>query len=75
MVCVCVCVVDRYHITVEIHQMVQTHKKINNIHSVEVRRLSSNAFIHMKRAHHPPLTHHLLLLNSWASFYLDDSII
>ena len=64
---VCVCVVDHYHIRVEIHQMAQTHKKVNKIHSVEIRTLTTDTCIHMKRTHHPPLTHHL---TSWASFSL-----
>ena len=67
---VCVCVVDHYHMRVEIHQMAQTHvhKKMNKIHSVEIRSLTTDACILMKRTHHPPLTHHLVLLTSWASF-------
>jgi len=52
---VCVCVVDHYHVRVEIHQMAQTHKKVNKIHSVEIRSLTTDACIHMKRTHHPPL--------------------
>ena len=63
----CVCVVDHYHIRVEIHQMAQTHKEVNKIHSVEIRRLTTDACIHMKRTHHPPLTHQL---TSWALFSL-----
>ena len=56
----CVCVGDHYHIRVEIHQMAQTHKKVNKIHSVEIRSLTTDACIHMKKTHHPPsLTHHL----------------
>ena len=51
---VCVCVVDHYHIRVEIHQMAQTHKKVNKIHSVEIRSLTTDACIHMKRTHHLP---------------------
>ena len=61
---VCVCVVDHHHIRVEIHQMAQTHKEVNKIHPVEIRRLTTDACIHMKRTHHPPLTHHLVLLTS-----------
>ena len=53
---VCVCVVDHYHTRVEIHQMAQTHKKINKIHTVEIRSLMPDACIHMKRTQHPPLT-------------------
>ena len=64
---VCVCVVDHYHIRVEIHQMAQTHKKVNKIHSVEIQSLTTDACIHMNRTHHLPLTHHL---TSWASFSL-----
>ena len=64
---VCVCVVDHYHIRVEIHQMAQTHRKINKIHSVEIRSLTTDVCIHMKRIHHRPLTSHL---TSWASFSL-----
>ena len=60
---VCVCVVDHYHIRVEIHQMAQTHKKINKIHSVEIRSLTTDAWIHMKRTHHPPLTTPLSTFN------------
>ena len=61
---VCVFVVDHYHIRVEIHQMAQSHKKVNKIHSVEIRRLRTDPCIHMKRTYHPPLTHHLVLLTS-----------
>ena len=64
---VCVCVVDHYHIRVEIHQMAQTHKKVNKIHSVEIRSLTTDACIHIKRTHPPRQTHHL---TSWASFSL-----
>ena len=60
---VCVCVIDHYHIRVEIHQMAQTHKKINKIHSVEIRSLTTDACIHMKRTHHPPLTTPLSTFN------------
>ena len=60
---VCVCVVDHYHIRVEIHQMAQTHKKINKIHSVEIRSLTTDVCIHMKRTHHPPLTTPLSAFN------------
>ena len=63
MACVCVCVVDHYHIRVEIQQMAQTHQKINKIHSVEIRRLTTDACIHMKRTHHPPLTTPLSTFN------------
>ena len=34
-----VCVVHHYHIRVEIHQMAQTHKKVNEIHSVDASTL------------------------------------
>ena len=60
---VCVCVVDHYHMRVEIHQMAQTHKKMNKIHSVEIRSLTTDACILMKRTHHPPLTTPLSALN------------
>ena len=60
---VCVCVVDHYHIRVEIHRMAQTHKKINKIHSVEIRSLTTDVCIHMKRTHHPPLTTPLSAFN------------
>ena len=60
---VCVCVIDHYHIRVEIHQMAQTHRKINKIHSVEIRSLTTDACIHMKRTHHPPLTTPLSAFN------------
>ena len=63
MVCVCVGVGDHYHIRVEIHQMAQTHKKINKIHSVEIRSLTTDVCIHMKRTHHPPLTTPLSAFN------------
>ena len=59
----CVCVVDHYHTRVEIQQMVQTHKKINKIHSVEIQSLTTDAFIHMKRTHHPLLTTPLSTFN------------
>ena len=59
----CVCVVDHYHIRVEIQQMAQTHRKINKIHSVEIQSLTTDACIHMKRTHHPPLTTPLSALN------------
>ena len=65
---VCVCVVDHYHMRVEIPQMAQTHKKMNKIHSVEIRSLTTDACILMKRTYHPPPTHNLVLLTSWASF-------
>ena len=64
---VCVCVVDHYHIRVEIHQVAQTHKKVNKKHSVEIRSLTTDACTDMKRTHHPPLTNHL---TSWALFSL-----
>ena len=64
---VCVCVVDHYHIRVEIHLMAQTLKNVNKIHSVEIRSLTTDACIHMNRTHHPPLTQHL---TSWALFSL-----
>ena len=68
---VCVCVVYHYYLRVEIHLMAQTHKKVNKIHSVEIRRLTTDACIQMKRTHHPPLTRdHLVLLTSWTSFSL-----
>ena len=60
---VCVCVIDHYHIRVEIHQMAQTHRKINKIHSVEIRSLTTDVCIHMKRTHHPPLTTPLSAFN------------
>ena len=60
---VCVCVVDHYHIRVEIHQMAQTHKKINKIRSVEIWSLTTDVCIHMKRTHHPPLTTPLSAFN------------
>ena len=69
---VCACAVDHYYIRVEIHQMAQTHKKVNKIHSVEIRSLTTNTCIHMKRTHHPPLTHHLIF---GLHFHSDDSII
>ena len=59
----CVCVVDHYHTRVEIQQMAQTHKKINKIHSVEIQSLTTDAFIHMKRTHHPLLTTPLSTFN------------
>ena len=59
----CVCVVDHYHIKVEIHQVAQTHKKINKIHSVEIRNLTTDTCIDMKRTHHPPLTTPLSAFN------------
>ena len=58
-----VCVVDHYHIRVEIQQMAQTHQKTNKIHSVEIRSLTTDACIHMKRTHHPPLTTPLSTFN------------
>ena len=59
---VCVCVLDHYHTRVEIHQMAQTQKKVNEIHAVEIRRSTTDTCINMKKTHHPPLTHHLALL-------------
>ena len=58
------CVVDHHHIRVEIHQMAQTHKEVNRIHSVKIRRLTTDACIIMKRTHHPLLIHHLVILTS-----------
>ena len=60
----CMCnIIDHYHIRVEIHQMAQTHRKINKIHSVEIRSLTTDVCIHMKRTHHPPLTTPLSAFN------------
>ena len=41
----------------------RTHKKINKIHSVEIRSLTTDACIHIKRTHHPPLTTPLSAFN------------
>ena len=57
------CMCDHYHIRVEIHQMAQTHKKINKIRSVEIWSLTTDVCIHMKRTHHPPLTTPLSAFN------------
>ena len=43
---VCVCVVDHYHIRVEIHQMAQSRKKVNKIHV-----LSGNSTFKDRRLH------------------------
>ena len=53
-------VVDHYHIGVEIHQITQTHKKVNKIH------LKKDACIYIKETHQP----------LWLHFYSDsDSLI
>ena len=36
--------------------MAPTHKEVNKIHSVKIRRLTTDACILMKWTHHPPLT-------------------
>ena len=41
----------------------RTHKKINKIHSVEIRSLTPDACIHMKGTHHPLLTTPLSAFN------------
>ena len=57
---VCGSVVDHYHIGVEIHQITQTHKKVNKIH------LKKDACIYIKETHQP----------LWLRFYSDsDSLI
>ena len=57
---VCGSVVDHYHIGVEIHQITQTHKKVNKIH------LKKDACIYIKETHQP----------KWLHFYSDsDSLI
>ena len=53
---VCGSVVDHYHIGVEIHQITQTHKKVNKIHL----KKDACIYIYIKETHQPLWLHFLL---------------